>query len=84
MAMTLSPEIEKLIAYRMKELGIDDSELFLAAAVQNYEPQVYDYDDLDAETKEAIEQGQSEIDRGLGIPWEDVRKELFEKFVKKD
>ncbi len=84
MAITLSAEIEKLIESRMRELGIDDSETFLAAAVQNYDPEIYDYDDLDDETRAAIEKGQSEIDQGLGIPWEEVRKELFAKFVKKD
>jgi len=83
MAITLSPETQELIEARMKELGFDSSDEFLRVAVQTFSPaEVYDYDDLDEETRAAIEEGQREIDQGLGIPWEDAEARLRARFGK--
>ena len=83
MAFSLSSETQQLIEARMKELGYDSTDKFLQAAVHTFSPaEVYDYDDLDDETKAAIEEGQAQIDRGLGRPWAEVDAELRARFVR--
>jgi hypothetical protein len=40
-----------------------------------------DYDDLDAETRAAIEESEAQLARGEGIPWEEVRNERWARFI---
>jgi predicted transcriptional regulator len=39
-------------------------------------------EDLDAETRAAVEEGLAQADRGEGRPWEEVREELRARFIK--
>lgn len=83
MAIILSADTQQLIESRMKDLGFDSTDEFLRLLVQSYDvPEVLDYDDLDAETRAAIEEGEREIQQGLVKPWAEVKAELFAKYVK--
>ena len=65
----------------MKELGFDDGDQFVQMLLHNYDAaEVYDYDDLDAETRAAIEEAERQIDAGQDVPWEEVRAELLAKY----
>ena len=46
------------------------------------ESEVEDYDDLDADTRAAIEEAEAQFARGEGISWEVVRERLRAKFIK--
>jgi hypothetical protein len=61
----------------MRELGFENSDEFLQALVQNFPAAgVYDYDDLDEETRAAIE----EAEKQPSIPWESVREQLMQRY----
>ena len=40
-----------------------------------------DYDELDIETRTAIEEAEAQYERGEGRPWEEVRNELRSWFI---
>ncbi len=84
MTITLSDQTRMLVELRMKEFGISDPEALLQTAVRNLKPaDVVDYDDLDPEIRAAIEAGEEEYRQGLARPWEEVRKELQARFVRR-
>jgi hypothetical protein len=83
MAIALSPETQLIIETKMKELGYANSDEFLQMAVCQYDPaETLYYEDLDEETRAAIELGQRQIDEGLGIPWEEAKARLEARFAK--
>ncbi len=80
MAITLSPEVEEAIESRMKQRGVSDpNQLVLSALELLDENRGVTYEELDDETRAAIE----EADRQEGIPWESVRDELMERYGRK-
>jgi hypothetical protein len=84
MAITLSLETLELIESQMKNLGCADADEFVEKLIcEEFPTFEVDMDLLDPETRAAIEEGDREIGQGLGIPWEEVRKELRAKFGKR-
>jgi predicted transcriptional regulator len=82
MAISLSPETQKLIEERMKETGVGTADELVRVALQTLrQERGEDFDDLDEKTKAAIEEGLAQADRGEGRPWEDVRKEIRARFI---
>jgi hypothetical protein len=77
MAISLTPETEQLIESRMKELGSDSPDEFLRWTIQQaYPGETAAYEDLDPETRAAID----EADGQEGVRWEDVKDELFKRY----
>ncbi len=77
MTITVSEQTQSLIDSRMKELGITDIDELLFVAVTTFQPaDVFHHDELDAETKAAIE----EADLQEAVPWEPVRDALKQKY----
>jgi predicted transcriptional regulator len=83
MAITLSPETQRLIEERMKQTGLDTADELVRLALQTLDQvRGEDFEDLDPETQAAIEEGLAQADRGEGRPWEEVREELRARFIK--
>ena len=81
MSIILSAETQRLIEDRVKETGVSADELVRVALQTLDQTEAADYDELDEETRASIEQGQAEIDRGEGIPWEQARARIRARFI---
>jgi hypothetical protein len=83
MAITLSQETLALIEQRASESGcLNVDEFIQAMLVEKYPSFEVDMAKLDPETRAAIDEGQREIDAGLGIPWEVAEARLRDRFGK--
>lgn len=84
MNITLSPETQKLLDEQMKKGHYaTPDETMLAALPTLDEVHGDDYEDLDADTRKAIEEAEAQYQQGEGRPWSQVREELINRFVKK-
>lgn len=84
MPISLSIETQKLIEERMKETGLDSADELVQVALQTlHQVQGEDFDQLDVETQEAIEEGLAQAERGEIRPWEEVRAEIRARFIDK-
>jgi hypothetical protein len=83
MGITLSEQTQNEIERRMKVCGVADPDQVVMAALNLFDrrEEVLDYDDLDDETKAAIEEADAQIEKGLGVPWEQARERLFGKYL---
>jgi acyl-CoA reductase-like NAD-dependent aldehyde dehydrogenase len=53
-------------------------------ALQSLDPvRGEDYEELDPQTRAAIEEAEAQFERGEGRPWEEVREALRAKFLRK-
>lgn len=69
MAIVLSEETQKLIEQGMKESGLDTPDELVRLALQTMrQVRGQDFEDLDEETRRAIEEGLAQADRGEGKP----------------
>jgi hypothetical protein len=84
MPISLSPETQKLIEEGMRETGLATPDELVRVALQTLH-QIHgeDFQDLDPETRAAIEEGLAQAERGQGRPWPQVREELRARFIKK-
>jgi len=81
MAISLSPETERLLEARMKETGVDDPDEMVRLALQLFEEvKEANYEDLDVETREQIDEAEAEYERGGGPPAEEVFAEFRRKY----
>jgi predicted transcriptional regulator len=83
MAIVLSPETQHLIEQRMKDTGFASADDLVRVALDALDRVGADFEDLDADTRAAIEEGLAQADRGEGRSWEEVRAELRARFIKK-
>jgi uncharacterized protein (DUF2267 family) len=84
MPISLSAETQELIERQMKEAGLDSADELVQTALQTFRQLRGDnFDQFDAETQMAIEQGFAQADRGESRPWEEVREELRTRFIDK-
>jgi Arc/MetJ-type ribon-helix-helix transcriptional regulator len=84
MTITLSPEAQRLIEEKMKQGGFASPDELVLFALQNLEEvQGADYEDLDEETRAAIERGEAQFQRGEGMTVEEVRERLWRKHFNK-
>ena len=82
MGISLSPEAQKLIEERMKQTGVPTADDLVRIALQTLElTRGEDYEDLDAETRAAIEEAEAEYQKGGGIPLDEAIKRLREKHL---
>lgn len=84
MVISLSEKTQKLIEEGMKETGLATPDELVQVALQTlHQVQGEDFENLDPDTRAAIEEGLAQADRGEGRPWEEVREELRARFIKK-
>lgn len=79
MNITISPETQWLLEERMKKDEFASPDDVVRQGLERFEQD--DYEELDDETLAAIEEGLAQANRGQGQPWEEVRKELVEKYL---
>ena len=77
MAISLSPETQKLIEDRMSRDGYPTADDVVRAALELLDQ----HDGLDEETLAAIERGEQEIERGEYRDWQVVEAELRRKYL---
>ena len=83
MGISLSPETQKLIEDRMRRDGFDTADDLVRLALDTLDQvRAEDYDDLDADTRAAIDEAEAQHQRGEGLAWEQVREALRARFVK--
>jgi len=84
MKISLSPDTERLIEERMKQSGLTSADEVVRLALQSLDAaQGEDYEDLDPQTRAAIEEAEAQFERGEGRPWEEVREALRARFIGK-
>lgn len=84
MGIVLSAETQQLIEERMKQSGIETPDELVRLALRALDTtRGEDYENLDGDTRAAIEEAEAQLARGEGIPWEKVREELRARFIKK-
>ena len=67
----------------MKATGVDTADELVRVALQTLrQVQGEDLESLDADTRAAIEEGLAQADRGEVRPWEEVREEVRNRFIK--
>lgn len=79
MSIDLSPETQKLIEEQMRRNGFTTAEEAIRFALEQMDQPVYG--ENDPETLAAIEEGEAQLERGEGRPWEEVRRELSKKLL---
>lgn len=84
MNISLTPETEKLLEEQMKKGHFASPDDVVRTALQALDQvRGEDYEDLDEETRSAIEEAEAQHQRGEGRPWEEVREELKSRYIKK-
>lgn len=83
MSITLTPETQKLLEDRMKKGDYATPDDLVRAALQTLDDVEGEaYEDLDQDTREAIERAEAQAARGEGRPWDDVKAEFRARFLK--
>lgn len=77
MQVTLSPQTQRLIEQRLREGHFTSPDELIRTALETLEGEPYE--ELDAETRAAIEVAEAEADRGEGIPVDEAFAELRRK-----
>lgn len=78
MAMTLSPEVERLVEARLERGDFASADDFVRAALAALdEKELYA---LDEDTLDAIDEAERQIDAGQVHDWADVREEIRARF----
>jgi predicted transcriptional regulator len=84
MTINLSPETQRLLEEQMRKHGQVTPEGIVRVALEKLDQEEGPcFEDLDADTQSAIEEGLAEAERGEGRPWEQVKEELRSRFTKK-
>lgn len=81
MNIILSPETQRLLEQRMHKGGYSDPDQAVRVALETLDQ--LDSEDLDDRALAEIEEGLAEADRGDTRPWEQVRSELVEKYLRR-
>jgi Arc/MetJ-type ribon-helix-helix transcriptional regulator len=84
MTISLSAETKKLLEEQMKKGSFSNADEVLRVALQTLDQvKGEDYEDLDPQTRAAIEEAEAQYERGKGLPWAEVREQLRARFIKK-
>ena len=84
MNIVLSPETQKLLEERMRSGRFATPDEAVRAALQTLGDVEGDaLEDLDTETRAAIDRAEAQGDRDEGRPWEQVRDELRARYLNK-
>ena len=81
MTISLSPKTQQLLEEQMKAHGFSTPDDAVRIALETLQQmQGEDIEDLDPETQAALERSFSQLERGEGRPWEEVREEWRAKY----
>ena len=84
MTISLSPETQELLDAHLKRGGFASADEVVRVALETLgQVRGVDFEDLDPETRAAIEEGLAQADRGEGRPLEEVREEFRARFIDK-
>lgn len=84
MQITISPETHKLLEEQMKKHGLASPDDAVRVALEHLGPRnVGTIEALDPETQAAIDEGWNQSEREAGRPWEAVREEIRNRFIRK-
>lgn len=82
MAISLSPETQKLIEERMKENGCHSADELVRVALDALEQsRGEDFEELDPEIRAAIDEAEEQYARGEGMPLDEAFAELRRKYT---
>jgi Arc/MetJ-type ribon-helix-helix transcriptional regulator len=82
MNITLDAETQRLLKEQMERGGFASPEEVVRVALEHLnQVPVYDYADLDEETRAAIEEAEEEFERGEGIPLDEAMAKLRQKYL---
>lgn len=80
--ITVSDEARRLLDQQLDGGRFESADDLLQRALRSLaRPDAADYDDLDADTRAAIERAEAEYARGLARPWAQVRDVLRARFT---
>ena len=80
----LSDETETLLDAHLSRGGFGTADELLRFALSALDgTRGEDYEDLDEETRAAIEEAEASYERGEARPWSEVRAELLAKYCKR-
>ena len=81
--ISVSDDVLELLDAKMRRGNFHSTDdlLRLALATLDEESDVETYEDLDDETRTAIEEAEAEYKAGLARPWDEVRAQLKAKFI---
>jgi Arc/MetJ-type ribon-helix-helix transcriptional regulator len=83
MNISLTPETEKLLEEQMKKGHFASPDDAVRTALQTLDQvRGEDYENLDEQTRAAIEEAEAQHQRGEGRAWGEVREELRARFIK--
>jgi Arc/MetJ-type ribon-helix-helix transcriptional regulator len=83
MNITISSKTQQLLEKQMRRGSFSNPDDVLQLALETLEQtRGEDYEDLDPQTRAAIEEAEAQYERGEGRPWEEVRAELRARFIK--
>jgi len=78
----ITPQTQKLLEEHMRTGRFTSPDDVVRVALQTLvQVQGEDYDDLDLETRAAIEESEAQCQRGEARPWEEVRNEVRSRFI---
>jgi Arc/MetJ-type ribon-helix-helix transcriptional regulator len=84
MNIVLSPRTQKLLEDQMKKGSFSSPDDLLRIALETLDQvKGENYEDLDPQTRAAIEEAEAQCDKGEDRPWESVREELRARFIRK-
>lgn len=84
MGISLSPETQKLIEEHMRIAGYSTADELVEVALRTLERvQGAGYEQLDDDTRSAIEEAEAQFQRGEGIPLDEAISQLREKYKTK-
>ncbi len=83
MNIFLTPETQKLLEEQMKKHGYSSPEDTVRVALEKMDQEPGEsVEDLPSEAQAAIDEALAQAARGEGRPWEEVRAELRDRFIK--
>ena len=84
MNIVLGPETQRLLEEQMRKGHFATPDEAMRVALQTLDQvRDTDYEALDPETRDAIEEAEAQYQRGEGRDWKDVRTEILSRFSKK-
>jgi putative addiction module CopG family antidote len=81
MNVSLKPEVQKFIDDQVKAGRFHSADELVETAINSM--MFDDGVEVDSATGEALEEGEAQLERGEGRPWEDVKAELQAKHLQK-
>jgi Arc/MetJ-type ribon-helix-helix transcriptional regulator len=83
MTISLTDQTQKLLEEQMKKHGYTNADEAVRIALEKIDQEAGEYiEDMDSATQAVIDEGLAQADRGEGRPWEQVREEIRDRFIK--